>query len=367
MEQNHTCSHSSALAPVSPPDGADPFRNPVDDAAPPPRRIRHDGWTPERQAVFLEALAACGVVADAARQAGMSAQGAYALRNRRAGRAFATAWDAVLIHRARGRLGDEVMSRALNGHTDTTRGENGETCERHRFDNRLSMAVLTRLDRLAEAAGDRAEHLRAVSEDMEELLDCLETGGDAEAFVDARRPAPTPEAAPPGEAPPPADGESAGLPDHHGLDFFFVWQDDDDEWRTNYPPPADFADEEEGTRGSIDYVRALTARERAVVASKEADDQAALIRDRDRFFGFEGGIAADEEAWAADHADWADGGDSDDPCSSWDWDHATRAARDSAAAAIAGRTDAPHPSSSSNSPAAPPIAPAADPPDMGGR
>jgi hypothetical protein len=152
------------------------------------RRCRHDGWTPERQVAFLEALAACGVVMDACKQAGLSAQSAYAFRNRRSGRAFGTAWDAVLIHRARGRLSDELLSRSINGCIEAIH-QNGEiTGERHRFDNRLSMAVLTRLDRLAEKEGHRAEQLRAVSEDLDDFLDCVESGGDADDFIDSRGP-----------------------------------------------------------------------------------------------------------------------------------------------------------------------------------
>jgi len=160
------------------------------------RRQRHDGWTPERQIVFLEALAACGVVMDACKQAGLTSQSAYAFRNRRSGRAFGTAWDAVLVHRARGRLSDELLSRAMNGCIEAIH-QNGEiTGERHRFDNRLSMAVLTRLDRLAEKEGHREEQLRAVSEDLDDFLDCVEQGGDADGFVEARRPAPLPEPEP---------------------------------------------------------------------------------------------------------------------------------------------------------------------------
>ena len=33
------------------------------------RRLRHDGWTPERERIFCERLAECGIVADAARAA----------------------------------------------------------------------------------------------------------------------------------------------------------------------------------------------------------------------------------------------------------------------------------------------------------
>jgi hypothetical protein len=174
------------------------------------RRCRHDGWTPQRQVAFLEALAACGVVMDACRQVGLSAQSAYGFRNRRAGRAFAAAWDAVLIHRARGRLSDELLSRSMNGCVEAIHDSNGAiTGERHRFDNRLSMAVLTRLDRLAEKQGSRDEQLRAVSEDFDDFLDCVEQGGDADAFVEARKPAPQPQ--------PQCEVEADARPGAHGF------------------------------------------------------------------------------------------------------------------------------------------------------
>ena len=58
---------------------------------------RHDGWTPDRIKTFLNTLAECGVVADAACAAGMSARSAYNLRNRAEGGPFAVAWNAAEI------------------------------------------------------------------------------------------------------------------------------------------------------------------------------------------------------------------------------------------------------------------------------
>lgn len=54
---------------------------------------RHDGWTPERQRLFIRVLAKIGVVALAARAVGMSRKSAYALL-KRAGpdSSFARAW-----------------------------------------------------------------------------------------------------------------------------------------------------------------------------------------------------------------------------------------------------------------------------------
>src|SRR5687768_11198294 len=61
------------------------------------RAIRQDGFTPDRQRRFLDTLSACGVVADAARAAGVSRDTVYAFRNRPEARAFSLAWDAALL------------------------------------------------------------------------------------------------------------------------------------------------------------------------------------------------------------------------------------------------------------------------------
>lgn len=151
---------------------------------------RYDGWTPERQRIFLESLAECGTVQDACRAAGMSPASAYALRQRKSGALFALGWAAALRH-ARERLADELLSRAMHGCTETVeRGD--EVITRHRFDNRLSMAMLTRLDREAEKFDEAARTVTIVAEDFETLLECVEAG-DAEAeaaFVAAHRPPP---------------------------------------------------------------------------------------------------------------------------------------------------------------------------------
>lgn len=190
MEQNHPSSPHAASGEAAYPSL---ISDSLDEACWHAGRHRHDGWTAERLRAFLETLAACGVVADACRAAGMSPQSAYALRNRRAGRAFAAMWDAVLVHRARARMEGELMSRALCGCVERVDGAAG-TVERHRYDNRLSMAMLTRLDRLAESSGARQPALRALSEEFEEFLEEIEAGGDLDAFVAKRAPALVPAA-----------------------------------------------------------------------------------------------------------------------------------------------------------------------------
>jgi len=63
---------------------------------PNPSRIRHDGWTAERQAIFIATLRITRSITRAARAAGMSRKSAYALRLRPAGEPFAAAWDHAL-------------------------------------------------------------------------------------------------------------------------------------------------------------------------------------------------------------------------------------------------------------------------------
>lgn len=177
----------------------------VEEAFPPgSRKPRHDGFTPERIGDFLRSLAATGVVEHAAAAVGVSASAAYAFRNRRQGRAFARMWDAILINRARDRLASELQSRAVAGCVSVRKRDGIVVGEYHYYDNRLAMALLTRLDRLAEKEAASEAHLRALSEDLDDYIDCVAEGGDADAFVEARRPA---EPGPPAEPPPPAPDE----------------------------------------------------------------------------------------------------------------------------------------------------------------
>lgn len=66
--------------------------------APPARAI----WTAAKQRIFLAALLETGMVARAARAAGMSRSSAHALRQRLRGTAFDRGWDqALALHAAR--------------------------------------------------------------------------------------------------------------------------------------------------------------------------------------------------------------------------------------------------------------------------
>jgi len=109
--------------------------------------IRHDGWTAERKALFLDALADHGNVLRACAAAGLSREAAYRLRRRDA--LFARAWAAAQVL-AREHTGQVLGDRALEGVEEEVwyRGEVVGT--RRRYDNRLLLAHIARLDKLAE-------------------------------------------------------------------------------------------------------------------------------------------------------------------------------------------------------------------------
>ena len=112
----------------------------------PPATRRHDGWTPARKAQFLEALAQDGNVRAACARVGMSREAAYRLRRREA--LFARAWAAAQCRRANSRRG--ARHRAIEGIEEEVwyRGEVVGT--RRRYDTRLLLAHMARLDKLAE-------------------------------------------------------------------------------------------------------------------------------------------------------------------------------------------------------------------------
>jgi len=84
------------------------------DFTPVPVAPRHDGWTPDRQVAFIDALAETGCVDRAAKIVGMAVQSAYRLRRRADAQPFRLAWEAALDH-AISRLSHAAISRAIHG------------------------------------------------------------------------------------------------------------------------------------------------------------------------------------------------------------------------------------------------------------
>ena len=289
---------------------------------PNPRPEYH--WSPTNQRTFLEHLAIVGSVTLAAKHVGMSARAAYDLKLRRDGAAFKLGWAAAVLI-ARGRLGDNLLERAIHGHDEeyvrTPPDENGEVrIRRHRTDSRLGMEYLKRLDRMADNIAENAGELQlaqVIMSDWEAFLDRIAPaeGGEGGAAAVAcwlagrdNRFNPLSEL----WEKPDEDCEVAqiteGLSDApeeetdpaKAADTMSVWHcDERGEWRTDFPPPDDFADDEDGIFGEGDYSRSLTEVENRIQYAVQA---AALkpLRDaaevaRERWFSAVGSDAARAE------------------------------------------------------------------------
>jgi hypothetical protein len=103
-------------------------------------------FTRAAQAEFLEALSDWGNVRAAAKRVGVSRSTAY--RMRRACPRFRELWDGALLI-ARPQVEEVLADRALNGITETVFYHGEEVATRKRFDARLLLAHLGRLDRLS--------------------------------------------------------------------------------------------------------------------------------------------------------------------------------------------------------------------------
>lgn len=104
-------------------------------------RNRHDGWTPERQRMFIMGLSVTGSVDAASRMTGISRKSAYALRNREGAKNFVMAWDVALAS-GRARLFDYLMDRALNGVTTIRLRMGGDVDISHGMDGKLISGFL---------------------------------------------------------------------------------------------------------------------------------------------------------------------------------------------------------------------------------
>jgi hypothetical protein len=108
---------------------------------PAPSRRRHDGWTPERQVGFIEALATTANVQAACKAVGMSPSSAYDLRARPESTSFREAWTVALDYAVH-RLGEAALDRALNGTATPVFFQGEQVGERRRYDERLTMFIL---------------------------------------------------------------------------------------------------------------------------------------------------------------------------------------------------------------------------------
>ena len=127
-----------------------------------PFRHRHDGWTPERQDVFLERLRGTGCVTEACRAAGLSTTSAYRAFHRMPG--FATAWEQALAVR-RPMLEDAAFQRAVHGSLQPLTRLGKVIGQRRQYSDSLLRFLIERQDRKRVAVPeDQAELERRVTE-----------------------------------------------------------------------------------------------------------------------------------------------------------------------------------------------------------
>jgi hypothetical protein len=181
---------------------------------------------------------------------------------------------------ARSRLADEVYTRAMNGVVERIYRDGMVVAERHRYDNRLTMAVLARLDARADRAEEKGAPVLGVVARWDDFLDALgdDRRDDGLALL-------TPAAEPLDDA-----GDRELHPDEEPQmdgdlvdDPHSVWEEDG-RWRTDYPPPADFDGEKRGAYGSDHYSRTLAPGELAAVEADLTAHLAEAELQRDRHF-----------------------------------------------------------------------------------
>jgi len=122
--------------------------------------VRHDGWTPERQQAFIEALADTGSVAAACRTVNMSAEGAYYLRRQPGAESFRAAWQSALDLGVQ-RLEDVAMERALNGIDVPVYSYGALIGTRKSYNDRLLMFLLR--NRAPERFGKHGSDLKGLN------------------------------------------------------------------------------------------------------------------------------------------------------------------------------------------------------------
>ncbi len=79
-----------------------------------PNHRRHDGWTVDRQRVFIESLTAGASVTQAAARVGMTTASAYRLKRRPGSEAFADAWWHAMKLNV-DQLADTILDKCING------------------------------------------------------------------------------------------------------------------------------------------------------------------------------------------------------------------------------------------------------------
>ena len=246
---------------------------------------RIDGWTPFNRKLFLQVLAETGRVTQACDYCRLSKQSAYALRARDP--IFAAGWDAA-CELARMPLADALYEQALDGLTDTITRDDGSKITRHRFDSRLSIAVLNRLDRRCDRAAEQGSRHTGAVANWDSFTAAIGRGDEeqARALLDAaqRHAAETAQLSQLSQL---CESMNSPESDWERLSERVWWDEDGEEWRTDFPPPPGF-DGDEIKDPDERYSRSLTVEEYEAIeqscAVGDAEERARQEVDRDRYF-----------------------------------------------------------------------------------
>ncbi|WP_438726823.1 hypothetical protein ACR9YC_09480 [Parasphingorhabdus sp. DH2-15] len=150
-----------------------------------PQKRPRGSMSPATKRTFLQALSRTGNVRGSAYYAQISHEAAYQARRRDA--AFACAWDGALVI-ARDMAQDELADKAMNGITEDIVYHGEVTASRTRFDGRLLLALLARLDK---HAADNPAAMRGAAR-FDALLERIGAGQDADDLIATPTPAEEP-------------------------------------------------------------------------------------------------------------------------------------------------------------------------------
>lgn len=125
-------------------------------------------------AQFLEVLADTGIVTEACRAAGMSRDSAYSLRNRDT--VFDSAWRAALT-KARPLIADGILERSITGTVEHFYRDGVLVGERRHYESWLALAVLKRLDKLADEDCGEKSLSAEIAGNWKAALEAFRAGG----------------------------------------------------------------------------------------------------------------------------------------------------------------------------------------------
>ncbi|WP_156254510.1 hypothetical protein [Sandarakinorhabdus oryzae] len=149
-------------------------------------RPRHDGWTPARQQLFLQALADTGSVSVAARRAGLNRASAYRLRRHPDAVDFRALWDLALAD-AFAQVPQVALERVLHGEEEVLEREGLIVAVRRRPAHvRLLLHMLKRAEDRERSAKAELAALQAFRDAIETLPDRADWVPSADAEHEAR-------------------------------------------------------------------------------------------------------------------------------------------------------------------------------------